>query len=153
MSVAWQLFACLQGPTEAERLREVLLEAPESDATRYLAVALSLALLVVILLLVRRRKLREEHTPIWILVSVVITIVSLRFDLLRAVTRAIGAWTPSSTIFFLGEVFLVLVCLNYAVRLSRMSTQIKNLAQETAVLRARLEESDAKHGEDDSAAG
>lgn len=138
-----------QGQSEAERLREILLEAPESETTRFLAVVLSVGLLCVILYLVRRRKLREEHTPIWIMVSVVITIVSLRFDLLRAVTRAIGAWTPSSTIFFLGEVFLVLVCLNYAVRLSRTSTQIKNLAQETAVLRARLEELEAKQ-EDDS---
>jgi len=136
-------------PPDVEALREVLLEAPESIATRVLAVVLSTGLLVVILLLVRRRKLREEYTPIWVLVSVVITIVSLRFDLLRGVTRAIGAWTPSSTLFFLGEVFLVLVALNYAVRLSRYGTQLKNLAQESAVLRARLEELQRERAADD----
>lgn len=134
------MIALQSSPTDVQALREVLLEAPESLATRILAVVLSTGLLAVILLLVRRRKLREEYTPIWVLVSVVITLVSLRFDLLRAVTRAIGAWTPSSTIFFLGEVFLVLVALNYAVRLSRYGIQLKNLAQESAVLRARLEE-------------
>ena len=46
----------------------------------------------------------------------------------------------ASTIFFLGEVFLVLICLNYAVRLSRHGSRLKNLAQETAILRARLEQ-------------
>lgn len=120
-------------------LKRALLEAPESQATRILAVVLSTALLVQVLLLVRRRTLREEYTPIWVLVALTITVVSLRFDLLRSITRAIGAWTPSSTIFFLGECFLVLICLNYAVRLSRYGTQLKNLAQEAAVLRARLD--------------
>jgi hypothetical protein len=42
-------------------------------------------------------------------------------------------------IFFLGELFLVAICLNYAVRLSRAGVQLKNLAQELALLRARLE--------------
>ncbi|HTO08954.1 MAG TPA: DUF2304 domain-containing protein, partial [Myxococcota bacterium] len=60
-------------------------------------------------------------------------------DGLRMLTRAIGAWTPSSTMFFLGELFLVAICLNYAVRLSRASLSIKNLAQEVALLRTEIE--------------
>ena len=63
--------------------------------------------------------------------------VSLRLDCLRELTRAIGAWTPSSTVFFLGELFLVAICLNYAVRLSRAGLLIKNLAQEIAICCAR----------------
>jgi hypothetical protein len=42
-------------------------------------------------------------------------------------------------VFFLGEVFLVAICLNYAVRLSQSGVQIKNLAQEIALLRAQVE--------------
>jgi len=53
--------------------------------------------------------------------------------------RAIGAWAPSSTLFFLGEIFLLAICLNFAVRLSRASVQLKNLGQEVAILRARLD--------------
>jgi hypothetical protein len=130
----------MQQTIDLDQLRTQLLEAPESEATRILAILLSAALLIVVLLLVRRRTLREEYTPIWVLVALTITIVSLRFDLLRGITRAIGAWTPSSTLFFLGEVFLVLICLNYAVRLSVYGSKLKNLAQETAILRARLDE-------------
>jgi len=42
-------------------------------------------------------------------------------------------------VFFLGELFLVAICLNYAVRLSRANLLIKNLAQEIALLRADVD--------------
>lgn len=120
-------------------LRELFLSAPESTATRLLAAGLSLLLVAVVLRLVKRRTLREEYTPIWLGVAVAITLLSLTRPLLHAVTRAIGAWTPSSAIFFFGELFLVAICLNYAVRLSKLTLQVKNLAQELAVARAELE--------------
>ena len=130
-----------------ERLRVLFLENPDLEATRWLALSISGALIVVVLWLVRKRALREEYTPIWIAVSAALVFVSLRLDLLRALTRAIGAWTPSSTVFFLGELFLVTICLNYAVRLSRAGMQIKNLAQEIAILRARVDAVASRAGE------
>ena len=96
--------------------------------------------MAVVLWLVRRRSLREEHTPIWIAIAAGLTAVSVIPGALHAITRAIGAWTPSSTLFFLGEACLVVLCLNFAVRLSRSSVQIKTLAQELAILRVRLDE-------------
>jgi hypothetical protein len=89
--------------------------------------------------LVRRRALREEHTPIWIAISTGLVLVSVVPGLLRKITQLIGAWTPSSTLFFLGEVCLVLLALSFAVRLSRTSVQLKELAQELAILRATLD--------------
>ena len=124
---------------ELARLRELFLTSPDLEATRWLALSISGALVLAVLWLVRGRRLREEYTPIWLAVSFALVVVSLRLELLRELTRAIGAWTPSSTVFFLGELFLVAICLNYAVRLSRAGVQIKNLAQEVAILRARLE--------------
>ena len=124
---------------EVERLRELLMSAPEATATRVIAAVLGLSLLVVVLWLVRRRALREEYTPIWLLAAIGLAFVSLRLDVLRTITEWIGAWTPSSTVFFLGELFLLGIALHYAVRLSRANLDIKNLSQETALLRARLE--------------
>ena len=112
---------------------------PELGPLQWVIVAMSLALLALVLWLVRRRSLREEYTPIWVGIAFAVTIVSIRADLLLALTRAIGAWTSSSTLFALGEFALLLICLNYAARLSKQSTQIKNLAQELALLRARVE--------------
>lgn len=120
-------------------LRELLISAPESTSTRVLFVALSLMLVATVLALVKRRTLREEYTPIWLAVAFGITTLSLSPALLDFLTRSIGAWTPSSALFFFGELFLVAICLNYAVRLSKLTLQVKNLAQELALVREALE--------------
>lgn len=124
---------------EPHELRELFLSVSQPENTRLLALVCSLLLVAVVLWLVHRRRLREEYTPIWMGVAAMLVVVSIRLDWLYWLTRAIGAWTPSSVIFFLGEVFLVVICLNYAVRLSRSGLQIKNLAQEVTLLRARLD--------------
>ena len=93
---------------QLEQLRELFLTAPESDAVRILAISFSLALVVIVLWMVRRRILRAEYTPIWMIVAFSLLLVSFRLDLLHAITRALGAWTTSSTVFFLGEFFLFL---------------------------------------------
>jgi hypothetical protein len=128
--------------SDAERLdelRRLFLSAPEAAVTRVVAVTLSLTVFVLVLWLVRRRALREEYTPIWIGAATAMLLLSVYPPLLYAITRAIGAWTPSSTIFFLGEMFLLAICLHFGVRLSRANLQIKNLAQEVALLRARVQ--------------
>jgi hypothetical protein len=124
---------------QLEQLRELFLAAPESHASRVLAITFSLVLVASVLWLVRRRHLREEYTPIWMIVAAALVVVSLRVEVLQAITRAIGAWTLSSTLFALAQLFLVLICLNYSVRLSKNGLQLKNLAQEVALLRAELE--------------
>ena len=124
-------------PDVAE-LREMMMSAPEAS-TQAAALVVSLGLVAVVLTLVRRRTLREEYTPIWIGVALAILVVGVNLEILRGIADLLGAWTLSSTIFFLGEVFLVAICLNYAVRLSQASLRIKTLAQELALLRARVD--------------
>jgi hypothetical protein len=121
-------------------LRELFLNAPESGAVRLVAIATSVALAALVLFLVRRRTLRAEYTPIWMGVAFGLLVIALNLDLLRILTRLLGAWTMSSTIFFLGQFFLLAICLNYAVRLSQSGTQIRLLAQELALLRRQIED-------------
>ncbi|MCZ6785336.1 MAG: DUF2304 domain-containing protein [Proteobacteria bacterium] len=120
-------------------LRELFLSAPESQATRVLAILASLGLAATVLWLVRRRSLREEYTPIWMAVAAGLMLVSFNLDIMRAMARVLGAWSAASTIFFMGEVFLLVICLNFAVRLSRASGQLRLLGQEVALLRERLD--------------
>lgn len=126
-----------------EELRELFLSAPEATSTRLLAAVLGVVVVVLILWLVRTRRLREEFTPLWVAGAIGLAMVSLSFDLLRWLTTMIGAWTPSATIFFLSVAFLGIVSLAYAVRLSRLVIDVKNLAQEVALLRAQLDESES----------
>lgn len=131
-----------------QELRELFLSAPESDGVRLFAVAASLVLVALVLWLVRRRSLQEEYTPIWMGVALGLLVLCVRMDWLHAVTRAMGAWTTSSTVFFLGELFLVAICLNYAVRLSRSSLRLKNLAQQMALLQAQVDRLEAERAQD-----
>ncbi len=121
-------------------MRELFLQAPESTTVQILAFVLSATLAVVVLSLVRRNTLRAEYTPIWMGVAFAVLIVGINLDVLRGIARALGAWTISSTLFFLGEFFLIAICLNYAVRLSQAGVQIRDLAQEVALLRRRLDD-------------
>ncbi len=128
---------------DLDTLRQLAILQPESASTRILALLLCGAFLIAVLMLVYRGKLREEYTPIWTMVAAGMMVAIVWFDSVRLLTRLVGAWTPSSTLFFFGLVFLLIVSLNYAVRLSGLSLQLKLLAQEVALLRQQL----AAHGE------
>jgi hypothetical protein len=95
-------------------------------------------LLAVILELVRRRTLRVEYSWLWIASCLTTIVLILRYDLLVGLTGLVGAVVPTSTLFFLCILYLALLCLHYSIRISRMTHQIKDLAQEVALLRAEL---------------
>lgn len=129
--------------TDAERLadlRNLFLHAPDSGAAQVVALLFALALAAVVLWLVRRRVLRAEYTPIWMAVALATLVVGVDLDVLRWLSRLLGAWTISATLFMLGQLFLVAICLNYAVRISQSAVHIRCLAQEVALLRQRLEQ-------------
>ena len=104
-----------------------------------IALVVGLLLLTAVLELVRRGRLREEYTPIWILAAVAAMTLSVWFDGVRFLTWLVGAWTPSSTLFFLAQLFLVALCLNYAVRLSTLTARVTTLVQEVALLRVEID--------------
>ena len=100
------------------------------------ALIVSIALLVLIVELVRRRRLREEYSVLWILTAVGIFVLAVWYDLLVSLTHLIGAVLPTSTLFFFSLLFLVLLCLQFSVRISKLDEQVKELAQ-TLALRER----------------
>ncbi len=96
---------------------------------------IALLLLVVIVELVRRRRLRVEYSWLWIAAGLTNLLLILRYDLLVELTEAVGAVIPTSTLFFLCILYLALLSLNYSVRLTELTRQVKELAQEVALLR------------------
>jgi len=104
------------------------------------AIIISLFLLVFIIELVRRKKLREEYSWLWLLTGTIILILALWYDMLQWITHLIGASLPTSTLFFLGMVFLILIAIHFSVKVSELNNQVKNLAQENGLLKNRIEE-------------
>jgi hypothetical protein len=99
--------------------------------------AVAVGILLLILELVRKRRLREEYSWLWLLAGIVLLIMVSWYEGLVWISQLIGAGQTSSTVFFLGQVFMILLCLQFSVRLSRMTEQIKTLGQKLALLEAR----------------
>ena len=98
------------------------------------ALVASVALLIFIIEMVRRRKLREEYSWLWIIVGVAIMVLSVWFGLLKWLTDLIGAVSPVSTFFVFGILFLVVTNIYFSIKISTLTTQVKNLAQRLAIL-------------------
>jgi hypothetical protein len=95
---------------------------------------ISLLILTGIIELVRRKKLKEEYSLLWLVTGFGLLILSISEKLLSGITNFFGAVLPSNMLFFFGLIFVLLLCLHYSLKISQMTTQIKNLAQKMALL-------------------
>lgn len=105
------------------------------------AVFVSLAIFVVIITLVRNRKLRAEYSWLWLLTGLVVFVLVVWYELLVKLTVLIGAVAPTTTLFIFGIIFLVFVSLHFAIKVSQLSDQLKNLAQKISLLEASIDRS------------
>lgn len=104
--------------------------------SRLLAIVGCLLLLSLIVDLVRRRRLKEEYSVLWILTAVLLLVMAAWTDLLSWLTTLIGGVTLSSTLFFLGLVFVFVMLLHFSVRVSALERRLTALVQEIGLLTA-----------------
>lgn len=118
----------LQGPT----LPKVVDGLPGHQKT--VAIVLALAMFLVVLELVRKRKLREEYSLLWTLTAFALLVLAIQHRLLNVVKDLVGAVEPTSALFFGALVFLMLVALQFSVRLSKLTFRNRTLSQRVALL-------------------
>lgn len=114
---------------------------------KIVAISISIILFMLIIDLVRRRMLREEYSWLWLLTGVVIVLLASWYDLLIAITTLIGGVLPTSTLFFFGLLFLMIISLYYSTKISSLYDKVKDVSQEVAILKMevnRLIDSEAK---------
>lgn len=107
------------------------------DRVLWVSVLGSGLLLAVVLELVRRRRLREQYALLWICTGVVLLALSGSRGLLDGLAGALGIRYPPSALFLVGFGFGLLILLHFSVVHSRLSRQVKTLAQEIALLKER----------------
>ena len=105
-----------------------------------LSIIASLLVIVLIIHLIRQRKLREEYSIMWLIGSVVLIVFSLWRGLLDIAAGFVGVYYAPAVLLLIGIFFGVLIFLHLTVVLSRQADQNKTMAQEIALLKARLEE-------------
>ena len=110
------------------------------------AVIGALILVTVIVALIYRGKLREDYGAIWFGVALVTLVFAAWQDGLRIVATALDAVTLTAPVFLLGILFLTGVAIHYSVRFTTMSAQIRQLAREVALLRAKVDKDSGQGG-------
>lgn len=107
---------------------------------RVVIVGAACLFVLAILELVRKRLLREEYSWLWLLAGfTILGAAFLPFDALVFIAERMGSASPPAAIFFLGFCAVTALCLQFSVRLSRMTEQLKNLGQKVSLLEAELE--------------
>jgi hypothetical protein len=88
--------------------------------------------------LVRRRKLREEYSVLWVVTAIGLLVIAFNVKWLLWATALVGAVQPPSTLFFGGLLFVMLLCLMFSVRISRLTYRLRTVSQRLALLEEEL---------------
>lgn len=115
---------------------------PEPLPTPQLVLALTLAvsMLIIVVELVRRQKLREEYAFLWIGTAIALMALALNPNILGWLGEITEAASSLSILFFGALVFLMLVALQFSVRLTKLTFRSKTLGQRLALLERQLED-------------
>ena len=105
------------------------------------SILVSLAVFFFTIDMVRKKRLREEYSLLWLGTSVLMLILIIRYDWLLALTKLIGAVLPTTTLFLGSILFLVLLSVQFSMKISKLANQVKDLVQENALLRYEFEKS------------
>jgi hypothetical protein len=103
------------------------------------ALIVSAAVFVIVIDMVRKRRLREEYSVLWLATSAVMFVLVFSYKWLVALTALIGAGLPTTTLFLFSIIFLMLLSVQFCIKISRLTDQVKNLSQENALMKLEIE--------------
>jgi hypothetical protein len=84
--------------------------------------------------LVRRKHLSEEYSMGWLVTGTTMLILSVSDDAIEWVSGLVGATLFTSTLFFFGLLFLMVICLHFSIRISALTKQVRTLTQHIGIL-------------------
>lgn len=99
----------------------------------------SVVVFIFVVDMVRKRRLREEYSVLWLATSVLMFVLVLRYQWLVSLTAFIGAGLPTTTLFLCSIIFLILLSVQFCIKISRLTDQVKNLSQENALMKQEIE--------------
>lgn len=102
------------------------------------SVIIAVCLLVLIIRLVQRGHLDIAYCWLWLGIGAGTLLVVLNYEWLQRLSNLIGAVAPTTTLFLLGFLMVLLMCLQFSMVISTHRRQIKRLTQRLAVLEQDL---------------
>ncbi len=101
------------------------------------SLVIGVLLLLLIVRLVQRGHLDIAYCWLWLVIGLGICALVLKYEWLLRVSDLIGSKTPTTTLFLLGFVIVLLLCLQFSMVISTHRRQIKRLTQQLAILEGR----------------
>ena len=95
---------------------------------------IGILLLALIIRLVQKRRLEIAYCWLWLTIGMGIVILVTHYHWLQALSELLGAETHTTTLFLLGFVVVLLLCLQFSLAISAHRRQIKKLTQDIALL-------------------
>ncbi len=99
-----------------------------------ISILICIFMLAYVFELVRRRYLNEEYSVTWLVTGVMMLLLSISDELLQWISDLVGATLYTSTLFFFGLLFLVVICLHFSIRISALTNQVRTLTQDIGIL-------------------
>ncbi|MES2565280.1 MAG: DUF2304 domain-containing protein [Bacteroidota bacterium] len=102
------------------------------------AIVIALIFMFFVFRLITKGKLREEYSFIWIICTVLLLLFSFWRNGLDIIAKLLGVFYAPSLIFLAAIFAIVLFLVHLSVVNSRQHKQIKDLAQELALLKKKM---------------
>nr|WP_297424224.1 DUF2304 family protein [uncultured Actinotalea sp.] len=103
-----------------------------------LSIGLSVVFLVVLLGLLSTRRVREKYAAIWIALAVAVALLAAFPDFVFWLTRLTGVEVAANLLFALALLVLLIVCLQLSGEISTLEEETRTIAEEHALLEARV---------------
>jgi hypothetical protein len=111
-------------------------------STQILLMAIVAFSLLFILRLVRQRKLRGKYALLWVGVGLLLFAFAVWPDVIIPIADWVGVEYEPAVVFGAAIAFLFLMVVHFSFELSRSEERTRVLAEEVALLRARMDEQD-----------
>lgn len=96
----------------------------------------AILIFIVVLNLVRLRRLREEYSWLWLAAAIFYLGMAIKPDLVARVSALFGISNNITAFLFISLLFIISILIHYSVRLSKLTTQMKDVAQLLAIIEA-----------------
>ena len=106
---------------------------------KMLILLFSLITFAYILYLIRNRKMKKEYSVTWFVIGISFILITLFQGLADRIAYTIGINYPPALYFLIALIFLIINMIYFSIEISRLSDQNKELIQELALLKYRME--------------
>lgn len=106
----------------------------------------SVVLFAFVIDFIRRGLLKEKYSVLWLACTVLITILSLKKELLDSLAGLLGIAYPPSLLFLVAFIFILLINLHFSVVISILHEKNKVIAQELTLLKNAMKEAGIDSG-------